>query len=259
MGNMKKEKIFVTGGTGGLGRELVHVFLNNGHEVHFSYCHQQRMAEELLQENKNSALLHAYQLDQGSISSIKQLFSQLPKDINILINNSALGSQSVEEVSDDRYQADLEMMKVNALGPLWITEEFLKHNASTQEKIILNISSVGGGIFHFPGFRHSDGMSKAALAFLTKQLASEHLHDHTTIFALCPGALDTQMFRKSTLNKMSEQEREKFIKNLPHAKLISPREMAENIYQLVTTHPKHFHGAVIDASQGLGVSPFLSR
>ena len=31
---------------------------------------------------------------------------------------------------------------------------------------------VGGGITAFPGFRLSDGMSKAAVAFLTRQLAA---------------------------------------------------------------------------------------
>jgi len=58
---------------------------------------------------------------------------------------------------------------------------------------IINISSVGGGIACFPGFNIADGMSKASIAFMTRQLAAELIHTDVEVFAICPGVTDTDM------------------------------------------------------------------
>ena len=117
------------------------------------------------------------------------------------------------------------------------------------------MSSVGGGIFHFPGFVLADGMSKAAVTFMMKQMAAEHSHSKIDIFAICPGATDTDMFQSSSLNHLSESERETFLKILPKERMIEPEEIAEICGFLCQPHSTVMHGTVIDASLGLGVSP----
>jgi NADP-dependent 3-hydroxy acid dehydrogenase YdfG len=66
------------------------------------------------------------------------------------------------------------------------------------------------------------------------------------------------MFNASTLAAMSEAEQQRFVRGLPKARLIQPSEIAESVCFL-TTQPEAriFHGAVIDASQGLAVRPGL--
>lgn len=119
------------------------------------------------------------------------------------------------------------------------------------------MSSVGGGVAVFPGFRLSDGMSKAAVAFMTRQLAAEHVHTPLDVFAVCPGATDTGMFRASTLNAMSPETRARFVNGLPKRRLIAPEEIADVIAFLLGPHARVLHGAVIDASMGLGSRPGL--
>jgi NAD(P)-dependent dehydrogenase (short-subunit alcohol dehydrogenase family) len=122
---------------------------------------------------------------------------------------------------------------------------------------IINISSVGGGVTAFPGFRLSDGMSKAAVAFMTRQLAAEHVHSNVDVFAVCPGATNTAMFQASTLNKLSAAERASFLKRLPKGRLIEPEEIAAIVHFLASGLSTPMHGAIIDASMGLGVRPGL--
>jgi NAD(P)-dependent dehydrogenase (short-subunit alcohol dehydrogenase family) len=123
-------------------------------------------------------------------------------------------------------------------------------------KIIL-LSSVGGGITQFPGFNYADGMSKAAIAFLGRTLGADLAQTGVDVFTICPGATNTPMFQASTLNHLNDEVQKKVIASLPKMRLIDPREIAELGYFLTTDAGRVLHGAVLDASMGLGVNPGL--
>ena len=98
-------------------------------------------------------------------------------------------------------------------------------------------------------------MSKAAVSFLTKQLAAEHVYTNVDVFAIAPGATNTGMFQASTLSAMSEVEKKDFISKLPKSRLIEPEEIAELVIFLAAEGSTYLHGAIIDASMGLGSRP----
>jgi NAD(P)-dependent dehydrogenase (short-subunit alcohol dehydrogenase family) len=120
---------------------------------------------------------------------------------------------------------------------------------------IIFISSVGGGINVYPGFSLADGMSKAAVTFLGRQLAAELIHSKIRVFTICPGATDTPMFGSSTLDHLDEDERKKLISALPGGRLVRPQEIAQIALFLSGDSSDALHGAVLDASLGLGVNP----
>jgi NAD(P)-dependent dehydrogenase (short-subunit alcohol dehydrogenase family) len=201
----------------------------------------------------------AHPLDLRTHASIRSCFASVivaHGRVDILLNNAAVGSATVTDLSDDAGEQDSLMMAINADGTLKMCQEFLSLREGENCKLI-NISSVGGGITAFPGFRLSDGMSKAAVAFLTRQLAAETTHKDVDVFAICPGATDTPMFQASTLNKMNADERTRFCANLPKGRLIQPTEIAEIVHFLATPASRVLHGAVLDASMGLGSRPGL--
>jgi NAD(P)-dependent dehydrogenase (short-subunit alcohol dehydrogenase family) len=98
-------------------------------------------------------------------------------------------------------------------------------------------------------------MSKAAVAFMTRQLAAELIHSRVDVFALCPGATNTPMFQASTLNQMTPEQQQEFSAALPKGRLIDPQEIANIVLFLASEYSTPLHGAVIDASMGLGVRP----
>ena len=152
------------------------------------------------------------------------------------------------------------MLTINADGTLKVCQTYLAlmgHAVKRDPLKIINLSSVGGGIQPFPGFRLSDGMSKAAVAFLTRQLAAELTDTLVDVFAICPGATNTHMFQASTLNHLTSEERREFTTSLPKQRLIAPDEIANIIVFLASGYSTPLHGAVIDASMGLGVRPGL--
>ncbi|HEV2450728.1 MAG TPA: SDR family oxidoreductase [Streptosporangiaceae bacterium] len=143
------------------------------------------------------------------------------------------------------------------MGPLWLTGQLLPGMLDRGYGKIVNISSVGGGVTQYPGFRLADGMSKAALAYFSRQLSAELAQAPVDVFAVCPGAVETSMFEASTLGTLSDAQRAQFVSRLPKSRLIQPEEIAELVWWLCGDDARVLHGAVLDASLGLGVHPGL--
>ncbi|MEV7543379.1 SDR family NAD(P)-dependent oxidoreductase [Streptomyces sp. NPDC089915] len=253
--------VLITGGSGGIGRACVERFAREEDwTVWFTYRNGRARAEELVEELAltGRAKVEAFPFTQGEWEDHELLLDRLPGPVDVLVNNAAVGSKTVEHYSEGPGHAKASaFFQINAVGPLWLTEQLLPAMLERGFGKIINISSVGGGVFQFPGFHPADGMSKAALTYLTRHLAAELAHAPVDVFALCPGAVDTTMFQASTLDRLSAQERAALSSRLPKGRMITSAEIAEQVWWLAGEYSTPLHGAVIDASMGLGVHPGL--
>jgi NAD(P)-dependent dehydrogenase (short-subunit alcohol dehydrogenase family) len=246
--------VLVTGGSSGIGKAIVERFARGGDEVWFTYNRGRERADQILSELADCRIV-AHPLDLASRSSRAQLLPKLPERIDVLINNAGLGSKTIEQMSADPEEQDELMMRVNALGPLWLTQALLPRMKAQRSAKIIFMSSVGGGIAQFPGFRYSDEMSKAAVAHLGKQLAMESSYERIDTFIVCPGATNTPMFQASTLRKLSAAAQKEFCEKLPGRRLIESTEIAELCHFLCQDSSRVLRGAILDASLGLGTYP----
>ncbi|MDZ4086184.1 MAG: SDR family oxidoreductase [Tabrizicola sp.] len=250
----------VTGGARGIGRAIVDRLLRDGWTVALTHVPGVEPPEPLLADLAGRpATLHPLDLRlPASIAACLAEVAARHGGIDALVNNAAVGTATVAAFTESEDQRDGVMLAINAAGTLAMCRGFLAATGTTgRARRIVNLSSVGGGIATFPGFSLADGMSKSAVAHLTRQLAAELVHDPVDVFAICPGATDTEMFRQSTLNQMSPADRDRFIAGLPKSRLIQPDEIATLAAFLVSPASTVLHGAVIDASMGLGVRPGL--
>jgi NAD(P)-dependent dehydrogenase (short-subunit alcohol dehydrogenase family) len=249
-------KILITGGSSGIGLAMVEKFSSHGDEVWFTYFSNDEKPDQV--EKKFSGA-KAFHLNLGDYSSITQLVDQLPDTPDVIVHNAGLGSATVAKVSDIAHEQDEALLKVNAVGTLWLNDLLLPFLKKRGNGKIIFLSSVGGGITQIPGFRYADGMSKAAIAFLGKALAADLTDSQISVFTICPGATNTPMFHASTLEGLSDDDRQSLIASLPKGRMIEPAEIADLAYFLTTDAAKALHGAVLDASMGLGVNPGLLR
>lgn len=248
----------VTGGTGGIGRAIVERLAAYGARVALT-CVEGVEDPVTARAGFKDLEVTLHPLDLRHTDSIRRCMADVIAHhgcIDVLVNNAGVGSATVAAFSDDPETQDSLMLAINADGTLKMSQHFMALPGKPGRKLI-NISSVGGGIAAFPGFRLSDGMSKAAVAFLTRQLASEAVHGEVDIFAVCPGATNTQMFHASTLSKLSPGELTTFLARLPKGRLIEPTEIAALVHFLASPQSRVLHGAVLDASMGLGSRPGL--
>jgi NAD(P)-dependent dehydrogenase (short-subunit alcohol dehydrogenase family) len=174
-----------------------------------------------------------------------------------------VGSKTVEwyvaepGAADPEPTRDVAFFTINCVGPLWLIRHLLPAMLERGYGKIVNLSSVSGGVTQIPEFHLADGMSKAAMAHLTRQLAAELARTPVDVFAVAPGAVETDMFEASTLAHLTPEARSERVASLPKGRLIAAEEVAELVFWLTTDAARLMHGAVVDASLGLGVNPAL--
>ena len=251
--------VLITGGSSGIGAALVRTFAQAGDTVWFTYHRGQARAEALLAEiaECGGGQARAFAFNQGHWESHQDLIKSLPSAPDVLINNAGLGRATVKHQAHALHEQQAALLSVNALGPLWLTEAVLPKMRQRGHGKIIQMASVGGGIAPFPGFFVADGMSKAALVFYTRQLAAELVHTGIDVFAVCPGATDTPMLQESTFEHLDGPTALRLQARLPKGRLITAKEIADLVFFLCQPAAQALHGAVLDASMGLGCRPGL--
>lgn len=248
----------VTGGWCGIGRATVARLRRDGFRVALTFVPGAEPEAEIAAWTATDPNLFATQLDLRDGAGPGRAVAAVVGHwggVDVLVNDAAVGSATVAGFAAGQAAQDAAMLQINAAGTLAMCRAFLAAPGTGGARRIVNIASVGGGIGVFPGFSLADGMSKAAVAHLTRQPAAEQMAPGIDVFALCPGATETEMFRQSTLNRLDDAARAAFLARLPKERLIQPAEIAEVVAFLAGPHSGVLHGAVIDASMGLGVRP----
>ncbi len=251
--------VLITGGSSGIGAALVRTFAKAADTVWFTYHSGQARAEALVAETATytDKPARAFSFDQGHWESHQALLQALPDTPDVLINNAGLGRATVCHQAATLHEQQAALLRVNALGPLWLTEAVLPGMRKRGHGKIIHMASVGGGVAAFPGFLVADGMSKAALVYHARQLAAELVHTGIDVFAVCPGATDTPMLQQSTFDHLDGPTARRLEARLPKGRLITADQIAELVFFLCQPAAQALHGAVLDASMGLGCRPGL--
>lgn len=257
---IRNRSALVTGGARGIGRACVEALLDHGARVALTYNRSQKEAE-LLAERWPDRVSHHF-LDLGDPSSAVRCLDEIEarwETPSILVNNAAVGSATVSRYEPDPQRQNKAFFDINAFGTFHVAKVWLERverDLSGPPRKLINISSVGG-LQVFPMMRLADNMSKAAVLYMSQQLAAELTHKNIEVFVLCPGATNTEMFRRSTLDKLDAQGRQQLLSRLPRGRLIQPEEIARLVVFLCSPYAGVLHGAVLDCSLGLGVHPGL--
>ena len=112
---------------------------------------------------------------------------------------------------------------------------------------IINISSVGG---KFPDIsRTAYGISKAAINFLTKDIAVQYAHKNIRCNAIMPGLIATD----ASMNSMSEEFLNMFLKTVPLGKAGQPDDVANAVLYFASDLSAFVTGEILSVSGGFGV------
>ncbi len=259
-GGIAGRTALVTGGARGIGAATVEALLAHGANVAQTYNRGGAEAARAVEAAPDR--LSCHHLDLRDRGSVERCFAEVEARwgrLDIVVHNAAAGSATVADYEPDAGCQDQALFEINAIGAFWVCRqavEAMQRSPDGRSCKLIVIASVGG-IQVFPSMRLADNMSKSAVVYMARQLAAELAQSHIDVFALCPGATDTAMFRRSTLDKLEESEREVLLARLPKRRLITPEEIANVVLFLASEHSTALHGAVLDASMGLGVHPGL--
>jgi NAD(P)-dependent dehydrogenase (short-subunit alcohol dehydrogenase family) len=159
--------VFVTGADRGLGLGFVKVSLDKGYKVFAGHFFDN--SNELFNiQSKYKEHLYLVKLDISSDESVNQAAQYIKEQteyIDLLINNAGiLGDIDHTIFQDLDFKEILEVININAIGPLRVIKAMLALVLKSPAKTIVNISSEAGSI----GQNHREAwfgycMSKAAL------------------------------------------------------------------------------------------------
>lgn len=225
MSHFANKVVVITGGTDGIGKALVDLFLQQGAKV--ATCgrnHDKLYHIQTLHPNKPLHVVAAdvsKELDcKNFINSVIQTFGT----IDILINNAGLSMRAM--FKDVDLETIRQLMEVNFWGAVYCTRfalaEIIKNKGT-----VAGISSVAG-FRGLPG-RTGYSASKFALNGFLESLRTELVAEGVNVMWVCPGFTSTNI-RNTALNKDAKPQGES---PMDESKMMTPEECARHIVHAI--------------------------
>ncbi len=195
---LNKKNCFVTGATGGIGKEIskqlaqknCNLFLTGTNTIKLK-----KLKNELLKMN-NSINIEYVQCDISNIANIKKLIKKIRqnfKHIDIVINSA--GIFEIKSLNNSSLEYFEKSFQINVRAPFVLSKEFSKDMVSKKWGRIINLGSSSS----YVGFKNGSVYSttKHAILGLTRYLNSEFKEKNVRAFCISPGSTKTKMARKS--------------------------------------------------------------
>jgi len=179
-----------------------------------------------------------------AIGEMKQRLADQGNRLNALVNNAAIspkGENGERLGAIDMPLADWQkVFQVNFFAPIMLARG-LMDELKLAQGVVLNVSSIAGSRVHpFAGAAYAT--SKAALASLTREMASSFGPQGIRVNAISPGEIDTTILSPGTEKIVEEQ--------IPMRRLGEPEEVAKAIYFLCTDQSSYVNGAELHINGG---------
>lgn len=165
--------------------------------------------------------------------------------LDILCNIAgAIGKRGpMTECSDDNFEL---LVAVNLRGPFLTMRAAIPHMIARGGGSIVNICSTAG-LRAYPGLI-TYGAAKAGLVNLTIGAAVEYAKQGVRVNAICPGPIDTPMFRSEVDGVPGAMDRIR--QNVPMGRPGEVREIAEPVLFLASSASSFMTGAILPVEGG---------
>lgn len=213
----------VTGGSNGIGFDIVKTLAENNYDVVFTYNSSEKNAFDLSNEFKN---VFPFKMDlffsNESYKLIDYTISKFGK-VDLLVNNAGCDLvKQIQDVSDDDFE---KIINVNLKSAFVLCREASKNMIENHHGNIINISSILG--VTGASMESVYSISKSGLDGLTKSLAKELGPSNIRVNGIAPGFIDTKM--NSSLN---DEEKQKIIDEIPLSRIGKPHDISNVVLML---------------------------
>ncbi len=164
--------------------------------------------------------------------------------LNALVNNAAISPKGAGGQRLGTIETKLEdwqhVFQVNFFAPIMLARGLIEELERAKGAVV-NVTSIAGGRVHrFAGAAYAT--SKAALAGLTREMATDFGSRGIRVNAISPGEIDTAILSPGTDKIVQEQ--------IPLRRLGEPEEVAKAIYFLCTDQSSYVNGAELHINGG---------
>ena len=244
MNRLNGRMALVTGGARGIGRAIALAFAREGAGVAI-LDRRADLADATVKEVAGFGVgSYAVTADVGDESQVKSAVSQVEAAlgrIDILVNNAGIDTTS--RVIDMPTEMWDDMIRINLRSIFLCTRAVLPGMIQRQWGRIINTSSQlahkgAADMAHYAA-------AKAGVLGFTRSLAYEVARDGITVNAICPGPIDTELFRN-----IPEAWRKNKLAELPIGRAGTVDEIAPTAVLLASDEGSYYIGASLNPNGG---------
>ena len=225
--------VLVTGSTGAIGEAVARYFHEQGYFVYLHFRSDEKKANELKNELKNSQTISF------DILNKEEVLAKLESlNIDVLVNNAGITKDKLFFWMEDSDWLDVINTSIN--GTYNVTKAVIKNMIVNKSGSIVNISSVSGLIGNQGQTNYST--AKGAIISFTKALCMEVGRYNIRVNAVAPGLIESNMTKGLDLKNI--------IKDIPLKRIGKPEEVAECVFFL-GDKASHVSGEILNISGGM--------
>ena len=222
--NIVNKVVVVTGGSRGIGAEIVKFLAKLDYKVVLNYNKSESYAQDVKKELNNVEIFKADVSKKEEANALIDFAIKKYGKIDVLINNAGIAQTKLfTEITDEDWK---NIIDTNLNSAFYCSREAVKNMIHNKSGLIINISSIWGITGASCEVAYST--SKAAINGFTKALAKEIGPSNIRVNAIAPGIINTEMN-----SYLSKDELKNIKEEIPLEKIGDPVDIAKCVKWLI--------------------------
>jgi NAD(P)-dependent dehydrogenase (short-subunit alcohol dehydrogenase family) len=243
--------VIVTGGASGIGKATVRRFLEEGAKVAIFDRSEEMGKKTVIELGRKGLRPILVTGDVTKASDVKRMVKEARNrlgSIDILFNNAGiLVEGTVLDVSEKDWDR---IMDTNVKGVFLMSKEVVPIMLKQGKGVIVNNASCSGLVGDRNAIAYNT--SKGAVVLMTKCLALDYSLKNIRVNCVCPGEIDTPMFRQEAKSRglPIEEYRKQLCEYHPIGRLGKPDEVANAVLFLASDEAGFITGTAFSVDGG---------
>lgn len=242
--NLAGKKIFVTGGSRGIGAAVVKDLASRGAQVAFTYASKEDSARQVLESLPGSGHL-MFKMDISSEASVDETFTSLLQqwpEIHGVVNNAGVTKDTLLlRMKTSDFDA---VLNTNLRGCFLVTKAAIKPMLKARQGSIVNITSVIGQMGNAGQSNYA--ASKAGIEAFSKSVALEMGSRGIRVNCVAPGFIKTEM-----TDGLSEEVKAGIMSKVALGRFAKTQEVASAIAFLLSDESQYITGHTLSVNGGM--------
>lgn len=237
--NLDGRVAIITGGTRGIGLEIVKTFKEANSEV-ILFGSKKESVDKAVEELKNEGMeVAGYYPDLNDFDDVNNVINEIHKKyghIDILVNNAGISAN--KKIEDTTSEDFTKIMDINVNAIFNTTKAVVPFMKDQKNGVILNTSSMVSIYGQPSGVGYPT--SKFAVNGLTKSLSRELAPFNIRVNAVAPGVTNTDMVKN-----LPKEMIEPLIKTIPLGRIGEPKDIANAFLFLASDMASYITGNIL--------------